>query len=405
MKESLDLGEAKKKIGSYAGKSKPETVALADALFRLPSASIRARKPQPGYDQSTRDGFVIHPNCQRQFADGRSFKIAGEIAAGNTAKRKLQEGTACRIMTGALIPAGEVRVIAQEDCRESEGSVWIPESVLQRHDTFIRKKGCEIGKGTVVVRVGEPILPGHLVSLAATGHSDILVHRRPKVGFFCTGSELVASPSQEEEGLKVSGNHYLLNGLIRMSGGVPVYMGTVADNEKVLVAAFERLKDEAMDVIITTGGVGPGKYDLLEKAFGKAGGEVIYRSLNIHPGKSTLFGLIGRCLCFGLPGPPPAVSVLFNELVRPTLLFIQGMKRCSPPEVEAFLLEPIVMTNPGASCFKGAKLSRKNGRYWVRPAEKIEVPDGYMLVAARRRKYRQGDTIKVHLAGPNLFSY
>jgi molybdopterin molybdotransferase len=403
MKESLELGEAKKIIGSYTRRLKPEPVALADGLFRLPSASVRARKPQPGYDQSARDGFVIHPNCHRQSADGRCYKIEGEIAAGNTAKRRLQDGTACRIMTGALIPAGGSRVIAQEDCRESGGSVWIPESVLERHPTYIRRRGCEIEKGKVVVRAGELILPGHLVSLAATGHADVLVHRRPKVGFFCTGSELVASPSQEEEGLKVSGNHYLLNGLIRLSGGVPVYLGTVADTEKALVAAFLKVKGEDVDMILTTGGVGPGKYDLLEEAFGKVGGKVIYRSLNIRPGKSTLFGLLGKCPCFGLPGPPPAVSVLFNELVRPALLFLQGMKKCSPPEVEAYLLEPIVMTKPGPPCFKGAVLSRKNGRHWVRLAEKIEVPDGYMLVAAKRRIYRQGDTIKVHLVGPNLF--
>jgi molybdopterin molybdotransferase len=403
MKESLDLASAKKIIGSYLRRLDPETVPLEDALYRLPVASVRARKPQPGYDQSTRDGFVVSSKSHERFEGGRSFRIIGEIPAGNTVKRRLRDGAACRIMTGALIPAGGVRVIAQEDCRELDGHVQIPDSVLQRRNFFIRRKGCEIETGRVVVSAGEPILPGHLVLLAATGHSDVLVHRRPRITFFCTGSELVASASEEEEGLKVSGNHYLLNGLVRLSGGIPEYLGTVADTGRDLAFAFDRIDKEATDMILTTGGVGPGKYDLLEEAFANAGGKVVYRSLHIRPGKATLFGLLGKSLFFGLPGPPPAVSVLFNELVRPALLFLQGAKKYRPPVVSASLLTPVVLKETGVPSFKGARVSVQNGRYCVRLTEKTEAPAAYIFFPGRRRKYRQGDTIRVHLAGLNLF--
>lgn len=397
MNDSLNLVEARKLIETHLRRLEGENVDLDDVLFRFPVTSIKAQKPHPGYDQSSRDGFVVS-NGGVSTDKGWRFKIVGEIPAGSTGKLRLKNGTACRIMTGALVPSGGMRIIPQEECLEQNGHVLIPLAAFRSRNPYIRRKGCEIPKGKVVISAGSPIRPGHLVLLAATGHSEVLVHRRPVVDIFCTGSELVASPAEEEEGLKVSGNHYLLRSLVQTSGGIPRYLGTVADTDRELASVFDRIDADTTDIILSTGGVGPGKYDLMDAAFARAGGKILYRSLNVRPGKSTLFGLLGRTLFFGLPGPPPAVSLLFNELVRPALSFMQGAKNYRPKDILAILQEPIVIKKRGIPTFRSVILSRRDGNFLVRLAGKNEVPDGYVLCSAHRRKYKNGETIKVHLA-------
>jgi molybdopterin molybdotransferase len=397
--KSPDLVAAKKIIAAQIRQTEGESVALEDALFRLPIESLRAGKPQPGYDQSTRDGFVISGDGDTHTGEGHSFKIEGEIRAGTTDKRPLRPGVACRIMTGGLIPPRGLRVIPQEDCRERNGMLVVPDAALYRRSTFIRRKGSEIGRGRVVVSAGTPILPDHLVLLAATGHSQVLVHRRPRVAFFCTGSELVATPREEEDGLKVSGNRYLLHGLIRLSGGIPQYLGTVPDTGGDLAVALARIDYEATEVIITTGGMGPGRYDLLEEAFVRAGGRVVYRSLQVRPGKATLFGILGKSLFFGLPGPPPAVGVLFNELVGPALLFLQGMKKCGLRRIRASLQETVVVKERGVLNVKGGILTIRN-EVVVRLAGKTEAAGCYILFPAHRRSFQKGEMVEVHLNHP-----
>jgi molybdopterin molybdotransferase len=387
-----DLISAKKIIASHIRRTKGEEVSLEEALMRLPAEPLRAGIPLPGYDQSTRDGFVIADAGIRD-GDGCSFRIEGEIRAGTTGRHTLRPGTACQIMTGGLIPARGVRVLPQEDCRERDGVLLVSDAVLQQRATFIRRKGSEICKGRVVLPAGTPILPDHQVLLAATGHSRVLVHHRPRVAFFCTGSELVTSAAEVEDGLKVSGNRYLLDGLIRVTGGIPRYLGTAADSGEDLAAALGRIARDATEVIITTGGMGPGRYDLLEKAFVAAGGEVVYRSLSFRPGKATLFGLLGPSLFFGLPGPPPAVRVLFHELVGPALLLLQGMRKGGPQGIKASLLEEVVLKEKGVLNLKGGMQKGAS----VRLAGKIEAPDCYILFPGHRKSFKKGEMVEVHL--------
>ena len=392
MQKGPDLISAQKIIAAHIRRTRGEDVSLEEALFRLPVEPLRAGIPLPGYDQSTRDGFVI-ADAGIRTGDGSTFRIEGEIRAGTTGRHVLRAGTACRIMTGGLIPSRGTRVLPQEDCRERDGVLSVSDGVLQRRTTFIRRKGSEIRRGRVVVPAGTFILPDHQVLLAATGHSRVLVHGRPRVAFFCTGSELVASAAEVEAGLKVSGNRYLLHGMIRLSGGIPRYLGTAADSSEDLAATLGRIDLDATEVIITTGGMGPGRYDLLERAFVAAGGKVVYRSLSVRPGKATLFGLLGPALFFGLPGPPPAVRILFHELVGPALLLLQGMRKGGPQGIKASLLEEVVLKEKGVLNLKGG--IQKGGS--VRLAGKIEAPDCYILFPGHRKSFKKGEMVEVHL--------
>jgi len=145
--------------------------------------------------------------------------------------------------------------------------------------------------------------------------------------------------------------------------------------------------------------MGPGKFDLVEDAFSRMGGEVIYRSLHLRPGKSTLFGMLGTTLFFGMPGPPPAVHLLFNELIRPAILALQGAHSCRPKHIQAFLTEGLSLPGRGLPRLKSGLLSFKNGQCMVRPAGRNESSNCYINCPATGKEMKMGDQVTVHMTG------
>ena len=388
-----DLQTAHRLILAQAAALPAQSITLEESLYRVPARPLEALLPLPEFNHSTRDGFVLSapPEALGQ------YRIGGEIAAGDIRKINLTKGEAWRIMTGAPLPAGGIRVIPQERCTVDGELLLIRPETLLAKDSFIRKKGSEIGQGRVVVPAGIPIQPEHQALLAGVGYTELAVHRRPRVHFFCTGSELVGPTSTRLSGQKVSQNRFLLNSLIPLFGAIPTECGQVGDRREDLRRIFATLDPEQTDVIITTGGMGPGKYDLLEEAFVQAGGRIIYNALRIRPGKATLFGILGRSLFFGLPGPPPAVHLLFHELVRPALLALQGIRRCLPETVKARLTEPVACPENNTLCLKSGIFQIASGICTVRAARKSEASSCYLLCPAHRRQLKRGEWIQAHL--------
>ncbi|MBU1985950.1 MAG: hypothetical protein KJ846_01840, partial [Proteobacteria bacterium] len=198
-------------------------------------------------------------------------------------------------------------------------------------------------------------------------------------------------------GQKVSENRFLLNGLTQLFGAIPTDCGLVGDNKNELRRLFATLDPAQTDVVISTGAMGPGKYDLLEDAFIEAGGQLIYNALKIRPGRATLFGTLGPSLFFGLPGPPPAVHLLFHELVRPALLALQGIKRCLPEIVKVRLTEPVACPEKKILCLKSGIFQINNGICTARLARKSEPTSCYLLCPAHRRQLHAGEWIQAHL--------
>ena len=398
MSHPLDLPIAHEIIAADAILLRGEAVSINEALNRVAKSFLSAKVPQPGYDQSGRDGYAIAADGDA-VETGRRFQVIGEEApAGSIKKIILFEGTACRIMTGGMIPAGGVRVVPQEDCMVEGGKVTVPAHALQRKNTFIQKKGEQIAEADLLAEAGTVLQPEHLALLAATGHTKIEVYRKPRVGFFCSGSELVGSPEQLVPGLKISTNRYLLGGLIRQFLAEGEDLGIVKDVQNDLHRAFDQLKSASFDIVISTGGMGPGKYDLLEEAFCLAGGEVHFRSLNMRPGKSALFGRFGDILFFGLPGPPGAVRTLMNEMVGPALLRLQGVKDCGPVAMQARLEQRVDMKNNDVLHLKAGILSFASGFACVRLAGRLEIATCFILFPPGRSVYQPSSEVEVHLA-------
>ena len=399
----FSLPQAQRVILAQAEPLAAERVPLARALDRIAAVSLKSSTPKPSFDQSTRDGYGL-ADIPPDFAEypELSLPVIGEIAAGAPGGDRLQQGQAVRIMTGAPVPGGCSRVLPFELCQEQDGRVTLAASTLRRPETHIRRRGSDLPAGRVLVRRGQAIEADHLLMLAEDGYTTIRVVRRPRVEVVCTGSELVSPGDRVGSGQKVSGNGVLLSALVRRAGAICSGTAAVADQmERLTDALAERIRRRPQ-VIITTGGMGPGRCDLVAEAFAALGGETVYDRLKMRPGKSTLFGRVEGILFFGLPGPPPAVYLLFHELVAPLLRRLQGMRRPVPERLSALLQEEVRLRRSGRMNLKAGLAFLEKGRLMVRVAGKTEAANAIMLLPANRKVFRVGDRVPVHLLARGL---
>jgi molybdopterin molybdotransferase len=224
------------------------------------------------------------------------------------------------------------------------------------------------------------------------------------VGYFCTGSELKSSGAGLRDGQKVSSNSLLLAGILASYGATLTDFGIAADTFADLSAVFAGTAEWAGDVVVSTGGMGPGKYDLVEKAFLAAGGLVFFTGLAMRPGKRMLFGQLGEKLFFALPGPPHAVRTLLHTLVGPALLSMQGVEDAGPRKTRASLLHLLDIKNPDILQLKDGVLEIAGGLCRVRLADRLETSNCHILLPPGRSRYEEGELIEVHVVGEPLIS-
>lgn len=373
----------------------PETLPLESVLGRIPAKSVKSTLPKPSFSQSTRDGYAINDSLS-QNRNKTVFRLIGEVAAGSASTPTVLPGQAVRIMTGAPLPAACNRVVPFEFCREEKGKVVIPGS-MQSSDSYIRHRGQDLSVGRVIAGRGKRLSPDQLLLLAESGYTSVEVTRQPGVAVLCTGSELVYPGQEPLQGQKISGNGVLLKGLIEEAGGICTQVGTVADTAGKLSAALEDILAAKPDLILTTGGMGPGKFDLFEEVFVRLGGKIVYNSLLVRPGKSTLYGYLSGVPLFALPGPPPAVRLLFHELVAPGLSKLQGMRRPLAPLVRARLLKSVPMGKGRHLNLKGGVAVLEQGALCVRPAGRQDTVSAILHLSGRKSSFSVNESVPIRL--------
>lgn len=395
---TLSLHQAREAIAAAVHLLPSEIVALIDAQQRITASEVAAALSLPSFDESTRDGFVIREIGSSEQSDDR-YRIVHEIPAGKPSGQILHPGTACRIMTGGAVPEGSTRVVPFEECVEQDGLVSVNVRALSAKSTFIRKIGSEISLGESLIASGTVLLADHLALLASCGVPTVSVRQNPVVGYVCTGSELISGDEILADGQKVSSNSFLLQGMIASTGSRPKNMGITRDDAADLLDLFTKTTaDSRLDALITTGGMGPGKYDLVERAFLQAGGKLIFNAIAMRPGKSFLFGTLGQTLFFGLPGPPHAVRTLLHELVGPALYALQGIKGGWPKNIQAYLHHQIRLKRNEVMQLKDGVLAVDEGRCSVRFPDRLEIGNCFIVLPSGHSHYRQGDLVNVHLA-------
>ena len=297
---------------------------LAHCLGAVLAEDIVADSNVPPADNSAMDGYALR---HQDLMQGKPMPVSQRIPAGLVGE-PLSPGTAARIFTGAIIPAGADTVIAQEDCLQGDGVVIVNVAAVQGQ--HIRPCGQDISSGQLILSTGHRLQAADLGLLASLGFSQLKVAAAIKVALMSTGDELREPGDPLAPGQIYNSNRPMLAAMIRALGCEVVDLGIVADNPSATKAALLLARDSA-DVVISSGGVSVGEEDHV-KAQVEALGELQLWKLAIKPGKPLAYGKLGKVPFFGLPGNPVSGFVTFCLLVRPYLLSMLGVAEPIAPQ-------------------------------------------------------------------------
>ena len=343
-----------------------EEIALSEAVGRVLRHDALSDLDLPPFDRARMDGYALIAADATAASESNPAKLreVGEAAAGYSFDGTVESGQAVRIMTGAPVPAG-ADAVQQIEVINVPGDGWIEIQKAVQPGQFITPRGIEARAGDVMVKAGKRITPAIAAVLASFGHARLKVSRRPHVTLLSTGTELVEVSEQPGPSQIRNSNTYSLAGYAETAGGRIVSSGIVRDDfEATRDAIAEGLA--AADVVMLSGGVSMGDYDLVKPALLELGAEIFVEKVAMHPGKPTVFAKLGDKIIFGLPGNPVSVAVSFHLFARPALMKMQGATEIHLPRFQAYASRQVKGAPPRRSHQPG-KLTIKNGRAEVEP--------------------------------------
>lgn len=339
-----------------------ESVPLRDSLRRILRDDVLSDADSPPFDKAIRDGFAVRVEDLDSIPVVLS--VVGESRAGLAADVTVERGQCCEIMTGAPLPAGSNAVVMVENTeRVSPNSVRILRGV--RENEGLLRRGAEARQGELILRSGRRIGLADLGLLAGNGKSTVLVSAKPSVAVIATGDELVEVEETPKPDQIRNSNSYTICAQVEEAGARPTALGIARDDLDDLRRKICQGLEQ--DILIVSGGVSVGKYDLVEKVFAEFGVEVLFDKIAMKPGKPTVFGHRGQTYVFGLPGNPISTMVAFHMFVRPLILFLLKAENTAPKVLEAKLEAP-AKCDPERAALVPALVRFDGGQYWIRPA-------------------------------------
>lgn len=314
-----------------------EKVLLQDAYNRILSKDIFSNVNDPPFDNSSMDGYaVIYSDTIKASSNNPiELTIIETIAAGSISDTHLLPGFAVKIMTGAPIPKGADSIIMIEKTERIGGKVKI---FHPSFPNYIRLKGENISKNQLILQKGTILKSRYLGLLATSGHSTIPVFKKLKISIISTGDELISPEENLPKGKIYESNSYFIEGLVKDLNHIPVRVDVVQDSIESLREQLD-IASLNSDIIITTGGVSMGDFDIVRKIM-ESEGEIIFWRIKIKPGSPPLFGKWNNKPIFGLPGNPTSAFVVFKILIEPWLNSITSTQNTNQT-IKARLLEEI----------------------------------------------------------------
>ncbi len=384
-----------------------EKVFLNEALGRVLAEDIIADRDNPPADNSGMDGFAVrYEDIVGSTEENPAvLTLYGESKAGELPP-KLEKGYAIPIYTGALIPDGADTVVQKELTKVENGKVYIFKEL--KKGSNIRPKAGDYKKGDILIKSGKTIRPAEIGILSSVNKPTVYVYQKPKVGIITTGDEIVdiSEPITKESQIRTS-NTYSLYSQVLQVGAQPLIIGFSKDNPDDIKENLKSAK--SCDVLLTTGGVSVGEYDLV-KDFVK---EVLdvnvhFWKVSIKPGKPLVFGTWGKeneKLFFGIPGNPVASMVIFEIFVKPALKKMMGYQKIHNPEFEAILTEDFNRKSADRKEFIRVKVEYKDGNFYATPFGKqgsniltgMVNANGLAIVDIGIYNIKKGDKIKVSM--------
>jgi len=309
----ISESEARAKILDAVQPLPARKMPIQSALDRFAAEDSFARFSLPMFDNSAMDGYaVIASDCKV----GKRLRVVGEQPAGVNRKLRVSNGTTVRIFTGAPMPAGADAVVMQEDVTREGDEIVVDADV--NVDESVRKRGCDLGERQKILSKGERITATKLALLASQGFADVLVGGEVRAAIISTGDELAMPGEKLYPGQIYDSNSVLLQSLLELCGATITSTGRCSDDAGSLQKEF--LAAAKNEILIVTGGVSVGEHDLVQAALRKLGAKIDIWRVAIKPGKPFLFGTLGSCFVFGLPGNPVSAFVTFLQFVRVAIL-------------------------------------------------------------------------------------
>jgi len=319
-----------------------ERVALLDAAGRVLATPVASPLTLPAWDNSAMDGYAVRAaDIERAREDTPvSLRVLESVQAGEFPSKRVESGTAIRIMTGAPVPEGADSVVRVEDTNGAADVVVITSARDARRN--IRPRGEDIQTGVVVLDRGASLGAAQIGVLASVGAASVDVHRRPRVAFMSSGDEIVDLDRFHEAlaGRKiVTSNSYTLHALIRAAGGEPLNLGIARDDPADLRDRMQRAI--GCDLLITSAGMSAGEHDYVRTVLAALGVTLDVWKVRMRPGAPLGFGRLHGMPWIGLPGNPVSTMVTFELFVRPVLRRMQGHTRLFRRPVAVTLEEPV----------------------------------------------------------------
>ncbi|MFO8100563.1 MAG: molybdopterin molybdotransferase MoeA [Dehalococcoidia bacterium] len=370
----IPVEEALEKILDNINVLEPETRPILDCLGQVLAGDIYSEVTVPPLDNSAMDGYAVKWESIKGASEANpvELEVIGEVAAGYIFEGEVTPGTAVRIMTGAPVPVGADTIVqfehTDEESRKKAGQPTNRIGILREtpKGKNVRQAGEDIARGDLVLSKGDVLRPQEIGVLASLGLVETAVTRRPEIAIMATGDELVEAGRPLPPGKIYNSNAYSIAAQVKRYGGIPHILGIGADNREELSAMILQAVDA--DMLLTSGGVSMGDYDIVKEVLAKHG-SIGFWTVNMKPGKPLAFGVMeyqGKKIPhLGFPGNPVSSMVTFEQFARPAILKMLGKIRFAKPTVKA-ISESRFKNTDGRRVYSRGIVEKRGDKYYVR---------------------------------------
>ena len=410
-KNRMDYKEAMELLISRVSPVGTELVDLDKCTGRVLAEDITATENVPSFDRSPYDGYAFRAEDTAGATEENpvTLKVLEDIRAGQMPAQEVVPGTAIRLMTGAPVPAGADAVCKYEDTSFTDTSVTIKMS--NRSGENVVTAGEDISEGTLVLKKGYRIDPGMAGTLASLGIMKVAVYKKPLVGILSTGDEVVEAGEPLPPGKIRNSNRYTIAAALQSIGMETVYLGQVEDTVEAISERIRQAEQGASaaglpcDVIISTGGVSVGDYDLVPDAMEACGYELLARGVAMKPGMACAYG-VGEKLMLGLSGNPASSLTNLQCVCFPALRKMTGLKEYEHKLIKMKLGNDIRKAGKGTRFVRGRTVIKDGELLFESPSEQGNVVissaagcNAYGVVSGMTAPVAAGTMIDVFFTG------
>ena len=396
LEEALEIILSQVKLVSW------EKIDILSSLSRTLAEDVYADFDIPGFDRAAMDGYAVLSKDTNSASKKKPvvLEVIDNVPAGYSTDKVVKNGRAVRIMTGAPMPKGADAVVMVEDTEKEEEKVKVFRKVTCQENVSFA--GEDVKRGELILSQGSLIRPAEVAMLASLGKENVLVKIKPRVAIISTGDELVEVGRTLQKGEIYDSNSYALFSQVLSSGGEPHRLGIARDKRENLLA---RIKEGlSYQLLLLSGGVSVGDYDLVTDALKKAGVKMLFWKVAVKPGKPTFFGVRKGTLVFGLPGYPVSSMVNFENLVRPAIFSMLGRNDWQRIRVKA-ILEKAVSSRGRRRKIIRAKLVKEGDKYLAVPAtsqksgvlKSMVWADSFLILPKEVERIEKGEEVFLEL--------